>query len=345
MVKTDISLKLMFYNAENFFFLSDEDLSPEHTKLDETQWQKLSTSIYENKPLNKSKAIANMIHDINPDIIMFCEVGGLESLENFNHLFLHQKYSAALIEGNSERHIDVGFLIRKELPFYFDLMSNKNRPINYLYPHERMSAQSGHGKNLVSHKFSRDLAELRLFSRDRDKPFLNLMLTHLKSRLDPDGIDPNGFERRQAELKTLIELYSEFKTKHDIPIVVAGDFNGNASRHNTDKEFLDLYSKTDLEDVAFLDQLTHEERATFFQINKNSANEGRQIDFAFLNSQAQKFFKKKSAHVYRYKDKMGFPIPVPSTMDAKLALPSDHYPVIFELENLPLIPKKKPSTT
>ncbi|WII73677.1 hypothetical protein QJS83_07290 [Bdellovibrio sp. 22V] len=318
------------------------DVVPGKEALDwkEAQWQRLSTSIYENKSLKKTSDIAKALKEINADVIMLCEVGGFESLKNFNQLFMDDAYSPCLIEGNSERNIDVGFLIRKNLPFYFDLQSNKHRPINYLYPHERQSLETGYpvkGKVNGSHKFSRDVAELRLFTVDKEKPFLTILLAHLKSRLDPENIDPNGFERRQAELRTLLEIYKELNTVHpDLPVIVAGDFNGNASLVNTDEEFKDIYSTTNLKDVLEVMNLPQAERATFYQVRNGSRADGRQIDFVFLSPSLHSHIKPGSAYVHRYKDEFGMPHDIPRNMDAKLSLPSDHYPVVFEIENLKL---------
>lgn len=309
--------------------------------LKETQWQRLSTSVYENKSLKKTEDIAKALKEINADIVMLCEVGGFESLKNFNLLFMDEAYSPCLIEGNSERNIDVGFLIRKNSPFYFDLQSNKNRPINYLYPHERQSLQHGYpvkgGKVTTSHRFSRDVAELRLFKNDKEKPFLIILLAHLKSRLDPERIDPNGFERRQAELRTLLEIYRELEIVHpDVPILVAGDFNGNASLINTDEEFKDIYTQTPLKDIFEVMGLPTEARATFYQVRNGQRVEGRQIDFAFLSPTLQKLIKPGSAHVHKFKDEFGMERDVPRTMDAKSHFPSDHNPIVFEIENLTL---------
>ncbi|MGZ3795503.1 MAG: endonuclease/exonuclease/phosphatase family protein [Pseudobdellovibrionaceae bacterium] len=309
-------------------------------KLDETRWQRLSSSVFENKPLKKCHELAKALKDINADIIMFCEVGGAESLKNFNELFLENLYSPILTEGNSNRNIDVGFLIRKNLPFYFDLQSNKNRLINYLYPHERESFKNNYPVSSVkasakSHKFSRDVAELRLFKKDVEKPFLGILLTHLKSRLDPEGIDPGGFERRQAELLALLEIYKEFSEKYpQTPLMTVGDFNGNASSTHTDEEFKPLYEKTELKDVLELMGLSAENRSTFYQVRSNNRTEGRQIDFCFLSPLLAKHLKEKSGFVYRYKDEFGMDLGIPMTLDAKLKLPSDHYPLVFEIENL-----------
>lgn len=334
-------LKVMVYNAENLFLLSDSELKPEHLKFDQIQWNRLSTSIYENKPLEKLKSIAQIIQDENPDLILFCEVGGLESLQNFNKLFLKDSFSAALIEGNSDRHIDVGFLIKKNMGIYFDIVSNKNRPINYLYPFERQSQDSGYSlKKPVdgSHRFSRDVAELHFFQTSRDKPSLVVLLAHLKSRLDPDGIDPNGFERRSAELKTLLEIYAELNKTFNtqVPMIIAGDFNGNASAHQTDSEFTAIYQTTDLKDICELAGLSPEKSATYYQVNRNSKTEGKQLDYAFLNGLAQQYLEKQSVKIYRYRDHLGQEMDPPNSIDVKMSYPSDHYPLFFILKNIPI---------
>ncbi len=341
MLPTLPKLKVLLLNAENLFLLSDQTLTPDHLKLDQIQWNKLSTSVYENKPLEKARTLANIILGEDPDLILFCEVGGLESLQNFNRLFLKDLYSPALIEGNSNRNIDVGYLIRKNLGFYFDIISNKNRLINYLYPHERQSIETGYPTKKAtegSHKFSRDVAELHFFQRDREKPFFIFLLTHLKSRLDPESIDPNGFERRQAELQTLLEIYKELdgKFQSQVPIVVAGDFNGNAGAVNTDPEFQNIYKLTQLQDVCALAGLQPEQSATYYQVARSSKVDGKQLDYCFLSPAAQSLLDKTTVQVYRYKDHLGQDFGPPSTLEAKLNLPSDHYPIVFTLQNIPL---------
>lgn len=335
-------LKVMLWNVENLFLLSDQSFTDEHLKLDQVRWNKLSTSVYENKPLEKTKNIARIILEENPDILMLCEVGGQESLQNFNRLFLNDAYSPVLIEGNSDRNIDVGFLIKKGRPFYFDINSNKSRPINYLYPHERQSNETGYsaknGKVSGSHKFSRDAAELHLFLHDRSKPFLIFILTHLKSRLDPNGFDPNGFERRQAELRTLLEIYQELEKQFQgsIPIAVCGDMNGNASHRETDEEFKPIYETSQLKDVCELAQLSAEDSATFYQVGRSARPDGRQIDYCFLSPSLCSLLDPKSVRVYRFKGHLGMPLDPPSTLEAKLNLPSDHYPLIFTLKDVPV---------
>lgn len=334
MTKITCDLKVMIWNLENLFLLSDQTLTSEHLKLDEIQWQKLSTSVYPNKSLAKTKALADIIQAENPDLLMLCEVGGLESLTNFNRLFLGGRYSPVLIEGNSDRNIDIGFLLRRDIGFYFDVFSNRNRSINYLYPHERPSLDQ---PVTGGHRFSRDAAELHLFLNNHEHPFFVFVMTHLKSQLDRDRIDPLGFERRQAEFKTLMEIYTGLRERwqRSVPICVAGDFNGNASRHQRDPEFSVLAEHPDFLDVCELGGISADDAKTYYQIHR-TRTEGKQLDYAFLSPEAQAYLKRDSVRVYRYLDPMGFPLDRPTTLDAKAQLPSDHYPLVFELKSIPL---------
>lgn len=329
-----LDLKFCLLNAENLFLLFDQPIPKNYLKLEEAQWQKLSGSIYENKQLFKVIHLAQTLKQINADIVMLCEVGGLESLKNFNTYFLDEAYSPILIEGNSDRNIDVGFLVKKNSAFYFDLLTHKNRELNFLYPHERLSKETNHPPKITSHKLSRDCAELRLFTRDMNKPFLVALLTHLKSPLDPDRIDPGGAERRGAELKTCVAIYNELKNQLSCPVILCGDFNGNASRTLTDSEFLPLLQETDLQDIFERVGLEPEKRSTFIQVKSGLRSEGRQIDFCFLPDSLQGNVKKDSAHVWVYKDEFGSALKRPDTLEQKAALPSDHYPVVFTLEKL-----------
>jgi hypothetical protein len=327
-----LNLKFTLLNAENLFLLFDKKPDEHSLKLEEVQWQKLSTSVFENKPLYKLIELQKAIFEMNPDILMLCEVGGEESLRNFNELFLGNQYYTALMEGNSNRNIDVGFLIKKELPFYFDLQSNKNRPINFNYALDITA-----DKPFTSLKFSRDIVELKLFNQNRDNPFLIILLGHLKSHLDPEKKDAHGFERRKAELKTLLEIHQELsKTYPNSPQIIAGDFNGNASRNLTEEEFRLIYDTTQLEDVLHIQEVMPEKRWTFCQIRPGNKVDAKQLDYVFLSPQLAKLIKPQSAQVYRYKDEYGFEKDRPMTLEAKLSLPSDHYPVIFELEKIPI---------
>ncbi|MEK6628313.1 MAG: hypothetical protein AABY53_06780 [Bdellovibrionota bacterium] len=328
-------LKLGLFNVENLFLIFDQEIPAHYQKLNEAQWQKLSNSVYEPKPLHKCLQIGKIINENSPDIMMLCEVGGTESLSTFNKLFLQDQYHVALLEGNSDRNIDVGFLIKKSVPFFFDIASNKNRPLNFLYPHEITSKKTNYPIRSSTQYFSRDCAELRLFTKSKEKPILILLLTHLKSRLDPERIDPGGTERRTAELITCLNIYNELKAQYpNTPIILSGDMNGFAGKPNTNTEFLPIYKETDLEDVLEIAGIDLDKRSTFYQIKNGGKAEGKQIDYCFISSMLTDKLVKSSARVYRYKDEFGSEIRDPRTLDDKQKLASDHYPLFFNLENI-----------
>lgn len=333
---TLINLRFGLLNAENLFLLFDQSVPPHFDKMTEAQWQRLSSSVYENKPLKKNLEIAKIFNEEQPDIMMLCEVGGPESLRNFNEMFLRSDYNPYLIEGNSDRNIDIGFLVKKELDFRFELKTNKNRELNFLYPHEALSQKTGYPIRRESQLFSRDCAELHLFSSNKDEPFLIILLAHLKSRLDPEKIDPGGVERRSAEFRTCLMIYKELSQKFsNTPIIFCGDMNGYAGRDTpVDSEFAVLYKETDLLDILEIINLGPEQRATFYQIKNGGYADGRQIDYCFLPASLHANVNLKNSYVYRYKDEFGFPLQAPNSVLSKMNLPSDHYPIFFTLENL-----------
>lgn len=333
--KSTLKIKFSLYNVENLFLLFDHPIPENFEQLSEPDWQKLSSSVYYNKPLRKCLEIAKLILKNDPDIVMLCEVGGLESLKNFSKFFLDSSYSCVLIEGNSDRNIDIGYLIKKNQPYFFDIISNKNRPLNFLYPHELVSQKHGFKIKSPSQTFSRDCAELRLFKSNRSKPFLIILLTHLKSRLDPEKIDPGGSERRAAELKMALVIYKELEKEFPTcPILFCGDLNGYAGVPTPDSEFLPLYQETDLQDVLEVAGLTIDNRYTFYQIKNGGKVEGKQIDYCFLPKKAWPNLIKQESFVYRYTNHLDQQINIPNSIEAKGILPSDHYPLFFTLENI-----------
>ncbi len=87
-----LDLRCALLNAENLFLLLDQELPIPFDHFSDLEWQKYSTSIYSNKPLSKLIKLKTYLNEINPDILLLEEIGGEESLRNFNHHFL-RKYS------------------------------------------------------------------------------------------------------------------------------------------------------------------------------------------------------------------------------------------------------------
>jgi len=321
-------VKLMQLNAENLFLFLDEELPLNWQELSEANWQALSRASVPTKSLKKTKALAQCILEEGPHLIALNEVGGLESLENFNRLFLRDSYQVFLEEGNSDRGIDVGYLVRRDWKKTFKLISHKERPINFLYPHE-----IGGEANKKSHLFSRDCSELQVFSStDSSEPDLIFFLVHLKSKLDTDGIDPFGNLRRGAEVATLVSIYEDSKVKYPkASRVVLGDFNGVARGDKREPEFDVIYERTDLKNALELAQVEEEFCTTQVQFARTGKRSLFQFDYIFLSEDLHAKLDPNETYVYRYKNDLGIHSSLPTNFDEKVAQPSDHYPVVVTL--------------
>jgi endonuclease/exonuclease/phosphatase family metal-dependent hydrolase len=332
------TFKIVQLNAENLFLFFDESLDRDLRKMSEKEWQKLSRAVVPNKALLKTLWLADSLLTIDADIVGVNEVGGLESLSNFAKFFLQDRYTAHLIEGNSDRGIDIGFLVKKDFKLGTELRSHKNRPLGFLYPHEEQSnayyADRQPEKVIRTHYFSRDCAELRLQREGDTKPRLIVLLLHLKSKLDPDGIDPEGRNRRAAELRTACEIYRELRTGADagVPLIVMGDFNGNARRQSLAEEFAEL-KKTDLESLTDILAFDDVRAATQIQFNRSGQIQYLQIDYIFISPELKEHVIPEGVEVFRYHSDLKVPLPLPTTLDQRLALPSDHYPLIATFKN------------
>ncbi len=299
-------------------------------KMSEVKWQLLSGSIYLNKQLEKTYALAKTILDYGPDILMLSEVGGAESLENFNKHFLNEQYDIHLVEGNSDRGIDLGYLTKKTLPFSFFLKSHKKRPLMFLHKHE-LKNKTLNKKN--SHRFSRDVLELRVFEKDHKKIKIIFLLVHLKSKLDSRKLDYEGRDRRKAELKCLIEIFNELKNEFpETPIAITGDFNGQAGRLQTEEEFLPIYQTTELEDFCELLNFKVAERTTLVYFNKQHQAFPMQLDYFFIEKRFKQNLNKKLCRIGPILSYDGTPYDLPQNLKEKLTMPSDHIPLFVALD-------------
>jgi len=322
----------MQYNVENLFMdLAKKGPVQDPLRMTEREWQNSNSSIYGAKPLKKVKDLAATIAHERPDVIGFCEVGGVVALSNFNQYFLDNQYDVYLIEGNSDRGIDVGYLVRKDLEYRAELKSHKEREFT-----------TETGQKVF---FSRDVAELRLFplvKKDNDafsaagseklsQPHVVFLLVHLKSKWDREGDDPNGSYKREAEFRELLKVVDEIQVElgPGAPIVLLGDFNGQVFGDEAEMEFAEI-KKHRLKDVFDLVQIDPEHRYTQIQIQSFSQSRRIQLDYIIVSEALEA--KLVRAITVRYNDEFGMELPPPTSMSAKQELPSDHYPVLAEFK-------------
>lgn len=293
-------MNITFFNIENLFYF--------HHK-------KHSYQCSPAKLLHLKKAF----EDLDADIYCLCEIGGAESLINFNKDYLDDNYVISLIPGNSDRGIELSYLIHKRVLNKYSYFQKSNK--EYLLPLKNNHTEPS--------KFSRDVAEFHLFEGTNNTPLLILLGVHLKSQLDSEGKDPQGRFQRTAEVLGLIEIYSHIsKQNPNTPILIMGDFNGIAQKEHSAVEFLPIYEQTPLLDIFEITKLPLEERNTFKGRPPYETNPFLQLDYIFLDPKFASLFD--GSKIHRFTDVANRPLvlsSIPST-----TWPSDHNPISIVLK-------------
>ena len=258
------------------------------------------------KPDHQTHALARNILQSNPDIVVMLEVESKKALSQFNEKYLNETYEPLLIEGNDTRGIDIGILVKSELPFKIEVRT-----------HRDLWTQND---NL----FSRDLPVLLFREKNNNVKFI-LLGTHYKSMRGSDS-DPNGSKKRTIQAaytkKVIEELQAEFSK--DIPIFLTGDFNNHVP---TAPEFESLRSMP-MTDV--LDLFPTSKRYTHFFFERDGSRNFHQLDaFLFVPN---KNITIKSAEILPNKNENGEVLPEPSSFDERENLPSDHLPTQIDIE-------------
>jgi endonuclease/exonuclease/phosphatase family metal-dependent hydrolase len=309
------NLKVMVLNAQDLFLFMDKhnhETTPV-TELTEIKWQLMSSSLFSNKSKEKCQMLGQTIMDAQADIVMMTEVGGPESLANFAKFVLNDEYLSLSLPSNSDRGIDLGYLIKKSLAYKVDIHSHIDFPLP-----------------LPAKRFSRDV--LRLDLKEDGEMKMILLLVHIKSKLDLKKADFEGRSRRVLEVKGLIDIYQDLSSRYpDVPILVGGDMNGHAGEKDTEEEFKPIYDLTNLKDIAFLANIPEEDRFSYIYFTRGGNRFVQQIDYLFISEKFAHLLEPLECCFPRYKNLLGAPLPVPKRMEQKNILPSDHYPFLATL--------------
>ena len=301
----------MVLNAQDLFLFMDKWDGSDIGALTEIKWNLMSSSLINNKSKEKCLMLARTIIDSEADIVMVTEVGGPESLGNFSKYLLNDEFDAFSLPSNSDRGIDLGYLVRRTLPYKPTLESY----IDYVLPEP-------------ARRFSRDVLRMDLKIGEETK--LIFLLVHIKSKLDLRRTDFQGRSRRVLEVKGLLDIYRSLEGL-GVPILVGGDFNGHAAEKETEEEFCQIYEGTDLKDIAAIAGVPDEERFSYIYFNRGGNRFVQQIDYLFISDKYAHLVDPSGCLFPRYKTSEGLALPVPKRMEQKNILPSDHYPFLATL--------------
>lgn len=276
------------------------------------------------KPQKKVDQIISIINELDPDILFLCEVGGEDSLKKLESSLLDD-YFYFYTEGNSDRGIGLGFLVRKKYSH-----AKFFRHTDVILP-----AISIEDRN-SPRKFSRDIAELWLTSKDSKTPNLIIFGVHLKSAQDRSGSDHRGFRQRSAEVRGLVALIKQRQIQFpQVPIWFVGDFNGLAAGDSIDAEFEHLHVQLPKhEDLLIRLDTPKQERWTFAMSFHHDKALPAQLDYFFIPTMTPTPDPTNSGVVHLWQRLGNNAGPAKTAFERDL-WPSDHLPLLATWEEKP----------
>lgn len=267
------------------------------------------------KPLYQLEGVSRVFKAYKPMLAFCVEIGSVKIMRDYDQEFLGNQYEEFLIDGNDPRGVDVGLMLRKDLPLEVEVQSHKNL----------VSDDTG---ELV---FSRDLPAYILREKGQEKPMMIVFGTHFKSKRSVNG-DAHGTRKRTLQAKAASLIIEEYEKQYPgVPIVLTGDFN-NDVRNSREFEPLKTIGLVDSFDLASV-TVEKNHRGTHFFFPKNGQASISQLDSIMLNQAAVEKQMVKEAKILSHIDPQGNPYPPPQSYEERQTRASDHLPIlsIFDL--------------
>jgi len=312
-------LKVGSYNVENLF---EQVGSHVPDPANPGKLKKVSDS--KPKPEWALREEGKIILENDLDIVTLAEVENISALRAFNDRFLEGKYRVYLIEGNDERGIDIAFLVKKDLPFQIEQRSHKEE--TWVDP------VLGGGPRTL---FSRDLTSLIVRVPGKVQPLFVLFGTHYKSKRDRDERDPESVIMRTAQVQRTAEIMARYRDEfsEDVPMMIAGDFNGAVGEEAIYTPLFEAAGLTDSFDAS-PNPASKEDRITHSYHPRGGPAHYAQMDAVLVSKSLRGAVQ--SVKVYRYRNPDGAVRPIPKTYEERERNPSDHFPLLVTFDFTPI---------
>lgn len=304
-------LKILVFNLNNVFI---KDAAVKRGDV-ETVLQRADTSFKSEKNLDRERKI---IKEQDPDIFIGTEMHLIEDAKEFMKAdpALNNKYWVFLKEGNDDRGINIVTYVKKSLGFRYKLTSYKD--LTWKDPVTKK----------VRPLFSRDLPVLTMSRPGESKPTLIVIGNHAKSqRSDPEDRDPSSQRHRTAQYEAVKEIVLKLKKLYgdDVAIILGGDYNTDTLTAPELSPIRNLLKSVfdSIEGKTF----TMAERITHYFFGRDGRI-GHQLDDIRVSGK----IKVLDAHVVRYEDERGRIMRAPRTFEERQQQPSDHSPIVAEIE-------------
>ncbi len=259
---------------------------------------------------------AKLLLEEKMDLGVFQEVEGKESFLAFNEIYLNGQFDPLMVKGNDPRGIQIGMYLKHDLPFEIEYRSHVARTwVDPISQHKQRV-------------FTRDLPTLIVRAKGDKKPLVVFIGTHYKSKRDRDD-DPESEILRKAQADATVEIINALKRElgEAVPIILAGDFNGN---YNKEEAFANMRKALDMDDPFNDLNVSNHDRVTHTYHPRDAETKWNQVDYLLVSRNIKACIK--SAYVHRYKDAAGKIKPLPNTYEERKQNPSDHFPVVMQLD-------------
>lgn len=314
-LETVTQLKVMAYNVENLFMHLGK-----FERMSDEEFKRITDA--EVKPVEELEGVAKAITESDPDMIVLEEVEGLAAIQRFSEDYLGNTYEAMSVDGNDERGIQIGFLVKRDLPLNITLESHKDATWE----------ENGQTKKL----FSRDAPAL-VVRRKTDSsdamPVLVFIGVHGKSQRDR-GNDKRSVQLRTAQYEEVGRIIDGYQATYgkDVPLMVGGDFNIDVRTEDDVKAVrARLLDPFDIKGIKGEARMTH----TFHP--RGGSTSSHQLDAVFVSPSLKQSVEQ--VVVYRYKDENGNQKPLPNSFEERSQNPSDHFPVMVTISTEEVFPE------
>lgn len=277
--------------------------------------------------LNRLGGQAKTIEDLDADIMILQEVPSPGRLKGFARDDLNDEHFAAVLEGNDNFANHHGVLIRKGAPVDVEVHSFHKLRID----NKRV--------------FSKDSQVVVIKDQETGEPIMNIVNLHLKARRDivnrdtGEVIDPQSREKRLLEMSGMEKILEEMENRQGrrVATMFGGDFNNNYA--NPDAREFDYFRQSCFKNVFRIPGMEPIRNSdTQYYFPNEGGRIGNQMDNFIIDEHLTSSGAVMDRGIYRYRTLDGSAeLPLPTSLEERLRLPSDHYPVWVDLDPVAIL--------
>ena len=286
---------------------------------------------FELRSQSRARDIAKTIRRMDADVLTLQEVRSINDASAFIRDYLDGEYQMIVspLQGDGIQNI---ILVKNSVLGFYDLAVVSHANEKWFDP-----VRANEGQVLL---FDRDILQLEMREKGRSgSPKLVVLDVHLKSKINNErrsaerlARDQRNDLKRKKQLERLASIIGGLRTTHgtSVPLVVAGDFNGDLQNR---VEFQDLFGRAgllDAFDLTTTQQRHKDKRTTLMYFDNRGRAWAQQIDGVLVSATLRGLVK--DTYVVRFADSQAGEVSVPKNPQEIEAQQSDHFPILTTID-------------